>query len=70
MHRYEVTTQWCRSGYSNRDATRTGKIASRYRTSPEDAALSFSLDKWQALVAMARAAALLVRRVGVSPTRR
>jgi len=70
MRRYEVTTRWRRSGCSDSGATRSGKIASRYRTSPDDAALSFSLDKWQAFVAMAQAMALPVRRVGVSSTRR
>ena len=57
MHRDDVTIPWCRPGYGNSGATRSGKVASRDSASPGRGALSFSLDERQAFVAKVQAMA-------------
>ena len=58
MNHDDVTTPWRKSSYSNTGAncvevarTRSGKITVRDSRNPDDGALSFSPDEWQAFVA-------------------
>jgi hypothetical protein len=61
MNHNETTTSWRKSSYSNSGAncvevaeTRSGMVAVRDSRNPDDGALTFSPDEWQAFVAKVR----------------
>jgi hypothetical protein len=61
MNHDDVTTPWRKSSYSNSQANcvevariRSGKVAVRDSRNPDDGALTFSPDEWQAFAAKVR----------------